>query len=141
MRLDFDEELPFRPIGSRFYPALRIHFYSANGSRTTNTLALLDTGADTCVFHEKFATKIGLRLKDGFKERRGSIKPGSGIWVYCHRIRLRIGNGPIFPCEVAFSDEIDEGMTDQLIGRETVFDTLRFALLQGTNKLYVGWSP
>lgn len=141
MRLEFDEEHPFQRQRGRLYPALRVTLY--HGSRSTSTFALLDTGADTCLFHETFARRIGLRLMEGDPDYIGGIKPGSRIRVYFHRVRMRIGYGSELTFKVAFSNEIKEEMTDQLIGREVVFDARRFALRQGAGdgKLYVGGRP
>jgi hypothetical protein len=112
-----------------------------NGTHSVHTYALLDTGADTCLFHADFARRIRLRLKAGRKEQRGGIDPATRITCYCHVIDLTVGSMRSIRCEVAFSEDVSDDVLDQLVGRETVFDTFRFAVRQGVDFLYIGNKP
>ena len=123
-------------IEDKPYPLIPVSL--ANGSRTFPTYALLDTGADTCLFHGDFARSIGLVVEEGRYEPIGGIDPESQIDAYVHTIDLTIGDSYTLRCEVAFSDEIEKGPSDQLIGRAAVFDALRFAVRQGALKVHIG---
>lgn len=126
-------------IEDRPYPLIPVSL--ANGSRSFPTYALLDTGADTCLFSGDIARSIGLVVEEGRSETRGGIDPESQIDVYVHTIDLTVGDSYTLRCEVAFSDEIAKGPSDQLIGRDVVFDALRFAIRQRALKVYIGREP
>lgn len=70
----------------------------------------------------------------------GGWSEGSKRPCYIHRIDLTVGSMTI-RCNVAFCEDMSEEMTDQLIGREVVFDRMRFALRQRVLKIYVGNVP
>jgi len=48
-----------------------------------------------------------------------------------------VGKKTKIRCEVAFSEDMAEDVTDQLIGREVVFDKVRFAFRQKMRMLYL----
>jgi len=139
VRLSFEESHPFLHNPYRSYPVVPIRLN--NRGRVADTVAMIDTGADVCLFHSKWAQKVGLRLKAGRLDVIGGIEGGPGIECYVHRITLMVGYaGKKIRCEVAFSEEIGEDIEDQLIGREIVFDRMRFAFRQGQSTFYVGHS-
>ena len=106
------------------------------GSQQITTYALVDTGADTTMLHARWLDRLGLRLKSGRAEKRWGID-NKAIDVYVHRIWLKIGNRKRVRCEVAFSEQIGDDPGDQLLGRETVFDELRFAFRQRVGMFYL----
>jgi hypothetical protein len=128
-------------IEDRPYPEIPVVL--ANGSQSFSTIALLDTGADACLFHGDFARNIGLVVEEGRWEPLGGINPNpdSDIDTYVHTIDLTVGHSFTLRCEVAFSDEITNEPSDQLIGRHVVFDALRFAIRQRALKVYIGREP
>lgn len=99
------------------------------------TYAFLDSGADCCLFHKKWAERIGLNLYTGRPDKIGGIDVKSKIRVYYHRINLAVGTIKVL-CDVGFSEEISEDMNDQLIGRDIVFNRMRFAFRQKILSLY-----
>jgi hypothetical protein len=107
------------------------------GSRRAETFALVDSGADTTMLHARWLKKLGLVLEAGRQDTRGGIRKDESTKVYVHRIGLIVGNATLIRCEVAFSEEIGDEVTDQLIGREVVFDRLRFAFRQRIEMLYL----
>ncbi len=147
MRLAFGETHNFlyEPVSvagvieDKPYPLIPVLL--ANGSRSFPTYALLDTGADTCLFHGDFARSIGLVVKEGRYEPIGSVELDSQIEAYVHTVDLTIGDSYTLRCEVAFSEEIETELSAQLIGREAVFDVLRFAIRQRALKVYIGREP
>lgn len=145
MRLTFEETHNFwykpRPDPLPPVPHPMLPVTLRNGARSFPTYALLDTGADDCLFHGDFARRIGLVVDRGRFEYRYGIDPASGIECYIHGIDLTIGNQYTLRCDVAFSDDISDDLFDQLIGRELVFDHLRFAVRQRFDKVYVGRKP
>lgn len=144
MRLNFDEEHAFWLVPQRppeppsLTPILPVKLTS--GLRSVDTYAVLDSGADTCLFHADWARNIGIVVESGRWENRTGIDPRNPLVCYCHTIDLTVGSQTV-SCEVAFSDGLSPMIEDQLIGRQDVFDALRFALRQGVQKAYIGASP
>ena len=139
MRLDFDEQHGFWIQDDPPYPMLPVRL--SNGSRSLDTYAMLDSGADECLFHADYGKRIGLNIESGVWGTLGSISAADDIETYTHTIELRIGNKHTVRCKVRFSYDVGDDPIDQLIGRNVVFDKLRFALRQGALSLYVGGSP
>jgi hypothetical protein len=140
MRLNFREQHPFLWLNSRMqYPMVPVQLIGRRG-RTAKTYALLDSGADMTLFHGNWARAIGLDLESGRPENIGGWAPGTDRYCYCHRISLTIGSITV-RCEVAFCDDMSEEMNDQLIGREVVFDRMRFSIRQHVSALYIGNLP
>ena len=138
MRLDFPEEFPFLQMGlpPRLYPMLPVTLVGVKGLRA-DTYALLDSGADACLFHARWADRIGLNLHSGRYEELFGIDPTSPIECYYHRIEVVVGLNQ-FACEIAFSEDIGDDISDNLLGREVLFDKFQFAFRQRIGKLYVG---
>jgi hypothetical protein len=107
---------------------------------SVRTYGLLDTGADDCLFHANWAIKLGLDLQSGRPERRIGINPNYGIDCYIHRVDLEVGQNRV-RCDVAFSQDIGDDISDQLVGRSVVFDRMRFAFRQRVEKFYIGNIP
>lgn len=142
MRLRFREEHAFLRLSFTCppYPIVPVTLTASSG-KSVSTYALVDTGADYTIFHAAWARKIGLRLKAGRKSSMGGIDPSSRLICYYHRIRLMVGYKNTVRCDVAFSEEIDNDLDDQLIGRDVVFDRMRFAFRQRIGKFYIGDVP
>ncbi len=141
MRIHFQEQHAFwnsiNPSISP-YPMLPVRLIGPKG-KSVDTFALLDSGADVSMFHGDWARKIGLKVKSGRKGNIGGIGAGGGLY-YFHRIFLQVGSNTV-KCDVAFSDGHGDQPTDQLIGREVVFSSMRFALRQAISTTYIGKSP
>ncbi len=138
-RLEFSEEHDF--IGwygpNIAYPLVPVTLFGPSGSVTF--LALLDSGADDCIFHADYAAQVGLQVKAGRQEKRGGIVPDETTPVYVHEVDMSIGDHQArFRCEVAFSLVMPKQPTDQLIGREGVFDKLRIGFRLSKGKVYLG---
>lgn len=141
MRLHFQEQhgfWTFNPANPP-YPMVPVRLIGPGG-KGVKTFALLDSGADVCMFHGNWARRIGLKLRSGRKEIIKGIGSGSGSRFYFHRIGLIVGSNMV-RCDVAFSDDLGDELNDQLIGRETVFSSMRFALRQAISTTYIGKSP
>lgn len=138
MRLNFPEKhaflyLCYPPVA---FPMVPVRLVGHRG-QAVDTFALLDSGADCCMFHANWARRIGLDLYAGRPGTLSGIDPNSPLEVYYHRINLVIGNTKV-RCNVAFSEGIGEEMNDQLVGREIVFNQMRFAIRQRVLSLYAG---
>jgi hypothetical protein len=103
--------------------------------KSVDTYALLDSGADYCIFHANWARKIGLDLYTGRKEPIHGIIQTSQEYAYFHRIDIMVGSVKV-RCDIAFSEDIGEEMNDQLIGRDVVFNQIRFAIRQKKLSIY-----
>lgn len=124
----------------RTYPLLPVTLSTSRRNRV-KLMALLDSGADECLFHARWAEDLGIDMKTGVLDTIGGIVPGTDIDIYYHEVYLAIGAGPPLKCKLAFSYEVNEDATDQLIGREFIFDQTRFALRQGIGSLFVTHAP
>lgn len=138
MRLDFPEEFPFFQMGMppRLVPMLPVTLVGLKGLRV-ETYALLDSGADASLFHARWADKIGLDLYAGRFEELFGIDPGSPIQCFYHRVDVTVGLNS-FSCDIAFSEDIGDDISDNLLGREVLFDRFQFAFRQRIGTLYVG---
>ena len=137
MRLHFSEQHPFHshPSGA-FYPMVPVTLIG-KGARRVDTFALVDSGADTTMLHARWLKRLGLAFQAGRQETRGGISKDNPVNVYVHRIGLIVGNSTLVRCDVDFSEEIGDDVTDQLVGREVVFNRLRFAFRQKVQMLYL----
>lgn len=106
--------------------------------RVINTSALLDSGADTSMFHAKWLPRIGIDLRTGRPGKIGGVVSGSELDGYYHRISMAIGGMPSIRCDVFFSEDMPDDYCEQLIGRDTIFQRMRFGLRFGAGLTYVG---
>jgi len=141
VRLEFSDKKQFTSVGSppRSYPILPITLVGLH-SRSVKTFALLDTGADSTLLHSRWGLQIGLNVTSGRRVSFGGIDPKTEMWGYEHRITVVVAQKRI-RCNVTFCSDIGDESTDQLIGRETIFDNLRFALRQSVGLLYTDTIP
>lgn len=139
MKLNFQEEHPYILSLSNAppYPLVPVTLTGRRGLYVA-TYALLDTGADVSMFQSRWAEKIGIDLEAGREEHINGIK--GGILCFAHNITIKIGAIPV-QCEVLFSRELGDNPEDQLVGREGVFDGMRFAFRQSIQKFYIGQPP
>ena len=134
MRLSFPERHAYFPWRQAYHPLLPVEFNV--GLNSYPTLAILDSGADYSLFPASIAVDLGLNLTDGREDELFGIA-GSAL-VYFHRVSMTIGNSFRTDLDVAFSDETGDDYTDQLIGRDVIFDSLRFAFQQRKYSIHIG---
>ena len=141
MRLDFNEEHAFWYFGLPPcpLPIIPITMIGPRG-KSANTYGLLDSGADVSMFHADWARKIGLNLTDGRFEKIAGINQSASIDCYSHNIRVIVGAVEL-TSEVLFSEFLGDDITSQLIGRQDIFDQMRFGLRQRIRKIYIGRKP
>ena len=140
MKLDFESIYPFWIESDPPQPMIDVRLIGSRG-RYADTVALLDTGAEVSLFHAKWAKRIGLPLEAGRRVPvQGIGNEAKNVDGYAHEINLVIGHVPV-RCEVVFSEDVSDEPTEQLIGREGVFDAMRFGLRQKVGHLYVGSKP
>lgn len=143
MRLHFEETYPFWRFpakgGTVLYPMVPVELIALTG-KSVATFALLDSGADVSLFHAKWAMRIGLHLTAGQRNDIGGIKQNQALKTYFHPMFLKVGSNRV-ACDVGFSADLGEEMTDQLVGRAVVFDRMRFALRQHMERVYIGYVP
>ena len=111
MKLKF----PYILLKDRFYPIIPVGLI--RGKETVRTEALVDSGANISIFHGEFCRELGLKSENGEKKVFQGI--GGKINGYIHTVHLNV-NEHIFPCRVAFSDEMITGLN--IIGREDFFN-------------------
>lgn len=141
VRLHLEESFPFLDLDPSKppYPILPVRLISLRG-QAVEIYALLDSGADGCLFHAKWASQLGLELKRGRESFVTGIDPDKDLPCYIHRVYLTIGSNTV-RCDVAFCEYIGDDINDNLIGRDTVFNAMRFGLRQRIRKTYVGSPP
>lgn len=141
MRLQYEHSFPFHDLNPPKPPApiLPVRLTGRHGKHA-DTYALLDSGADGSLFHANWARRIGLDLYSGRLGTLEGIKPGEFMDCYIHRIHLTIGSVNV-RCDVGFCETMGLDIGEQLIGREVVFNTMRFGLRQRVRKVYVGRIP
>jgi len=101
---------------SSLRPVIPVTFRHEGKSITLH--CLMDSGADWCVFHAELATRLGLELKEGKKQKfYGTAKVEQ--WAYFHTVELNIG-GWRYECYCAFSEDLKTPYG--LLGQEGFFD-------------------
>ena len=108
-------KFPYVFLKDRFYPIVPVGLI--RGKETVRAEALVDSGANISIFHGEFCRELGLKLESGEKRIFQGI--GGKITGYIHAISLNV-NEHLFPCKVAFSNEMITGLN--IIGREDFFD-------------------
>ena len=111
MKLKF----PYILLKDRFYPIIPVGLI--RGKETVRTEALVDSGANISIFHSEFCRELGLKLEEGEKRTFQGI--GGKITGYIHTVQVNV-NEHMFPCRIAFSDEMITGLN--IIGREDFFN-------------------
>ena len=134
MKFDFKDRHGFWTDHAPPYPIVPVTLIGRSGQRAA-TYALLDSGSDCCMFHSKWATRIGLNLHSGRLDSFDGIDPKTKLEVYIHRINIEIGAIRV-RCDVAFSEDMGEDVNDQLIGRAIIFNKIRFAIRQRVLSVY-----
>lgn len=142
MRLTFNEAYPYLDLdlSGQERPLLPVTLYGPRG-KSIETYALLDSGADISMFHPKWAQAIGLDWKSGVPDEADSVKVGASTKGYRHTIDMRVGANLVTLSRIIFTDDISEEIDSQIIGRSVVFDSMRFAIREYRQTVYVGSTP
>lgn len=127
-RIDFEHEFQYRYFGNLFLPALEVTLIGPVDE--DELLAIVDTGATFCLFNGVRAAAIGLELSAGRLENLAGL--AGGLLARIHAVTLEIA-GYRFDCEVAFSEQEIER---ELLGRQTLFNQVRFGFREGMSLAY-----
>lgn len=63
----------------------------SHGPRAIRCGALLDSGADFCVLDGLLGEHLGIRVRDGIREKFGGVEEGVGLEAYFHPVGVKIG--------------------------------------------------
>ena len=110
---------------SRPYIAVRLQ----SGGRHVDTMGLVDSGADTTIFHEDFATPLGLVLDPSLARPVSGIGGGAPAWFFDLYLSAA---GKRFRAEIGFSQGVPREFG--LLGRADFFMAFNVGFSQRTSQ-------
>lgn len=138
MRIDFGKRYPYKRWESATHPLVLVTL--RHGDRETSFYGLIDSGADQCLFHSSYAVDLGIDPYTGTPSRIEGITDAAPMMGFTHILDMIVADFELKGVPVDFADGpmMRDGWTDQLVGRDVVFDRLRIGFRQGRQAMYLG---
>jgi len=136
-KLDFEYSYKLNPLktlqGSTLRPMLPIRLCYQDEQLDIN--AMVDTGADLSMFQLDIARALKIP-DDQLRQDKFILAAGkTDAWLFPLDIVVQ---GVQINCRCAFIDNPD---WPNVLGRDTVFDKMKFAFRQGVRQFYLSFSP